>query len=311
MGIAKLIYPYVLFLYFSGYHSIVTFAIGIMLDYPNQTVFMKKVIALLILLLVGSADLPTSGAQEADSGGDSSTVRFRKVNNTAFQPGEVLKFRLHYGFINAGIGELRIKEGTVRMANKDCWHIVATGRSINSFDWFYKVRDTYESYIDKEAIMPWAFARDVYEGGYVFKDFYQFDHYQKKVTTKGVEHKVPLGVQDIVSSFYYARTIDFTNAQKGDIFEVPMFLDELHNFKFKFLGRFTLKTETGTYKVMKFMPVVMKGRVFKSDEDLIVYVSDDANKIPLEIKANILVGAVRMSLTGYEGLRNPMTSKIR
>lgn len=118
--------------------------------------------------------------------------------------------------------------------------------------------------------------------------------------------------QDIVSAFYYARTIDFSNARDGDIFEVPMFLDnEMHNFKFKYKGRFKLKTDVGTFRVMKFMPVVMKGRVFKSEEDLVVYVTDDANKIPLEIKANILVGAVRMTLTKYEGLRNPVTSKLK
>ncbi len=274
---------------------------------------MKKFVSLLVVLCcLGATTLP-SGAQEPEAfDGEGKTVSFRRISNTAFQPGEVLKFRLHYGFINAGIGELRIKPGTVHMASKDCYHIVATGKSINSFDWFYKVRDTYETYVDKEAIMPWAFVRDVYEGGYTMKDYYAFDHYQKTVRANGVNYNIPLHTQDIVSSFYYARTIDFTDAKKGDVFEVPMFLDkELHNFKFRFLGRFTLKTDAGTFKVMKFMPVVMKGRVFKNDEDLIVYVSDDANKIPLEIKANILVGSVRMTLTGYEGLRNPMTSRIK
>src|SRR5690606_39107566 len=159
------------------------------------------------------------------------------------------------------------------------------GRTINSFDWFYKVRDKYESYVDREAIMPWAFARDVNEGGFLMTDHYAFDHHQKKVVSKGVSYNIPVHTQDIVSSFYYARTIDFTHARDGDIFEVPMFLDnEMHNFKFKFKGRVKLKTDVGTFRVMKFMPVVMKGRVFKSEEDLVVYVTDDANKIPLEIK---------------------------
>ena len=91
-----------------------------------------------------------------------------------------------------------------------------------------------------------------------------------------------------------------------------MFLDkELHDFKFRFLGRETLDLGIGKFKVMVFMPVVMKGRVFKNEEDLIVYVSDDENKIPLQIKANILIGAVKMTLTDYRGLKNPMTSKIQ
>jgi hypothetical protein len=76
------------------------------------------------------------------------------------------------------------------------------------------------------------------------------------------------------------------------------------------MGRTTLNLDKGKFKVMIFMPVVMKGRVFKNEEDLTVYVSDDDNKIPLQIKANILIGSVKMTLTDYSGLKNPLTSKI-
>lgn len=269
---------------------------------------MKKLLLSLLFLVLPAFSLFT-GAQEVDFPAD--TTLFRRVNNQAFQAGEVLKFRLHYGFINAGVSELRVKPQLVSMASKNCYHIVATGRSISSFDWIYKVRDSYETYIDRDALIPWAFVRDINEGGFIMKDYYAFDHYQKKVVANGTTFSIPRHTQDIVSSFYYARTIDFSNAKPGDVFEVPLFLDnEVHRFKFKFAGRAILKTDVGKFRVMKFMPVVMKGRVFKNEEDLIVYVSDDENKIPLEIKANILVGAIKMSITGYEGLKNPMTSKI-
>lgn len=275
---------------------------------------MKSIFISFVFLFSLAVPMLNTDAQETrEADAKDPDKRFRKVNNTAFQPGEVLTFRLHYGFINAGVGELRVKPQAVQMASKSCYHIVASGRTINSFDWFYRVRDKYESYVDREAIMPWAFTRDVDEGGFLLNDFYAFDHYQKKVISKGVTYdNIPLHTQDIVSAFYYARTIDFSQAREGDVFEVPMFLDhEMHNFKFKFKGRVRLKTDVGTFRVLKFMPVVMKGRVFKSEEDLVVYVTDDANKIPLEIKANILVGAVRMTLTGYEGLRNPLTAKLK
>jgi hypothetical protein len=61
---------------------------------------------------------------------------------------------------------------------------------------------------------------------------------------------------------------------------------------------------------MVFMPVVLKGRVFKEEEDLQIYVSDDENKIPVGVKANILVGSVKMTLTDVEGLRNPPRALI-
>jgi hypothetical protein len=235
----------------------------------------------------------------------------RNIQNKAFKEGEVLTFKLHYGFINAGIGELRVMDKSVKVAGKACLHVVATGRTLSSFDWIYKVRDRYETYIDEQAMVPMKFVRDVYEGGYVFKDKYVFDQQTNKVNANGEYFEVPHYVQDIVSSFYFARTLDFRNTRKGDTFQVPMFLDkETHHFKFRFMGRTTLDLEKGKFKVMIFMPVVMKGRVFKDEEDLTVYVSDDDNKIPLQIKANILIGSVKMTLTDYSGLKNPMTSKI-
>lgn len=263
---------------------------------------MKKLLFSLVFVL-STTGLASLEAQE---------YAVRSIQNKAFKEGEVLTFKLHYGFINAGIGELRVMDAPVKVAGKECLHVVATGRTISSFDWIYKVRDRYETFIDKKAMAPMKFVRDVYEGGYVFKDNYAFDQQTNKVNANGEHFDVPHFVQDIVSSFYYARTIDFKHARKGDTFEVPMFLDkETHNFKFKYMGRATLNLDKGKFKVMIFMPVVMTGRVFKSQEDLTVYVSDDDNKIPLQIKANILIGSVKMTLTEYSGLKNPMTSKIQ
>jgi hypothetical protein len=263
---------------------------------------MKKLFFLFVFVFA-STGLASLEAQE---------YAVRSIQNKAFKEGEVLTFKLHYGFINAGIGELRVMEKPVNVLGKECLHVVATGRTISSFDWFYKVRDRYETYIDKQAMVPMKFVRDVYEGGYVFKDNYFFDQQANKVNANGEHFEVPNYVQDIVSSFYYARTVDFSRARKGDTFEVPMFMDkETHNFKFRFMGRATLNLDKGKFKVMIFMPVVMKGRVFKNEEDLTVYVSDDDNKIPLQIKANILIGSVKMTLTDYSGLRNPMSSKIQ
>lgn len=264
---------------------------------------MKKAILTFVFSL---AVIATSQVEAED-------FRVRRVENKAFREGEVLKFKLHYGFINAGIGELRVMDRTANVGGNECLHIVATGRSVSSFDWFFKVRDKFETYIDKQAMVPWKFAKDVYEGGYVFKDDYRFDHQSNVVhVNEKKQFKVPQFTQDIVSSFYFARTLDFKNARKGDTFEVPMFMDdEIHRFKFRFVGREIVDLGIGKFRVMVFMPLVMKGRVFKHEEDLIVYVSDDENKIPLQIKANILIGSVRMTITDYSGLRNPLTSKLK
>ena len=71
-----------------------------------------------------------------------------------------------------------------------------------------------------------------------------------------------------------------------------------------------IKIRKGKYRCIKFCPVVQKGRIFKTEEDLQVWISDDENKIPLLAKANILVGSIKMELTKHEGVKNPI-SKIK
>jgi hypothetical protein len=228
-----------------------------------------------------------------------------------FAAGEYLRYRLHYGFVDAGVGELKVMEETVVMRGQPCYHIVATGATTRSFDWIYKVRDRYESYVMHEGLVPLLFKRDIYEGGFAYRDTYAFDHSARRATSDGKQFVVPDNVQDIVSAFYTARSLDFSEAVPGQVFELPLFLDnETHRFIFRFKGRKSVSTDVGTFRALVFMPVVMKGRVFSSQDDLVVFISDDANKIPLQIKANILVGSVKMTLTEHKGLRHPLSSKI-
>jgi len=229
----------------------------------------------------------------------------------AFEVGEYLRYRLHYGFVDAGVGELRIMDEPVVVRGLPCYHIVATGSTTRSFDWIYKVRDRYESFVTVGGMVPLLFKRDIYEGGFTFRDAYSFDQQARRATSDGKQYVVPEQVQDVVSAFYTARSLDFSQAAMDQVFELPLFLDnETHRFIFRFKGRKVISTDAGKFRALVFMPVVMKGRVFSSQDDLVVYISDDLNKIPLQIKANILVGAVKMTLTDYRGLRYPLSSQI-
>jgi hypothetical protein len=85
-----------------------------------------------------------------------------------------------------------------------------------------------------------------------------------------------------------------------------MFFDENnYDFKLRYLGKEIIKTKFGKVATVKFRPLVQAGRVFKEDESLTVWVSDDQNKIPLRIKASLAVGSLRADLDAYKGLANP------
>ncbi|MGZ3930951.1 MAG: DUF3108 domain-containing protein [Bacteroidia bacterium] len=227
--------------------------------------------------------------------------------NVAFKEGEVLNYRLHYGFIDAGVATLEVKPAVMEISGRKVYHVVGNGYSKGSFDWFFKVRDRYETFIDKDAMVPWMFVRRVDEGGYKFSQDYTFNHYAKKVDVGGGEkHDVPSGVQDMLSAFYAARNLDFSNAKEGDIFSVMTYVDkELWPMKIRYVGKETITTEIGKYNCLKFRPIVQRGRVFKKEEDLNVWITDDKNHIPLRAQAKLLIGSVKMDITGAANLANP------
>lgn len=228
--------------------------------------------------------------------------------NIAFKEGEVLSYRMHYGPVNAGVAILEVKPDLIEVSGRKVYHIVGTGFTTGTTDWFFKVRDKYETYMDKDALLPWMFVRNVNEGGYKFSQNYTFNHYTKKVDVGGGEKfDVPAGVQDMVSAFYSARNLDLDKAKDGDIFTLNCFLDkEIWPLKIKFIGRETIETDLGKVKALKFRPIVQKGRVFKKEEDLNVWISDDDNHIVLKAQADVLIGSIKMEVTKAINLANPI-----
>lgn len=228
-------------------------------------------------------------------------------NNIAFKEGELLTYRMHYGMLNGGIAVLEVKPDIINVNGRKVYHIVGSGYSTGATDWVFKVRDRYETYMDKDALLPWLFVRRVDEGGYKFSQDYVFNHYTKKVDVGNNEKfDVPSGIQDMVSAFYSARNLDLSNAKEGDLFTLNCFLDkEVWPLKIKFVGKEVISTDIGKYRCLKFRPIVQKGRIFKKEEDLNVWISDDKNHIVIRAQADVLVGSIRMDITSVKNLANP------
>lgn len=231
----------------------------------------------------------------------------RKITNEAFKRGEILSYRIHYGFMDAATATLQVTDENKSLGGRSTYHIIGIGLSKGSFDWFFKVRDRYETYIDEEAMVPWMFIRRVNEGGYIINQNYVFNHYKKKVDCDGKVYDAPEFAQDMISSFYYARCLDFSNAKEGQIFSIPSFVDaEPFSLQIKFVGKETIKTEFGKIKCLKFRPVLQKGRIFKNEDDLKVWITDDKNHIPIRAQCDILFGSLKMDLQSYANLATPL-----
>jgi hypothetical protein len=210
-------------------------------------------------------------------------------------------------FLSSGYITLEVKEEEKKFGDRPAYHIVGTGQTKGAFDWFFKVRDRYETYIDERSIAPWVFIRRVDEGGYKINQNYVFNHYKQSVNADGKNFEIPAYTQDMLSTFYYARSLDFSNAKPGQIFEMESLMDnELYPVKIRYMGKETITTDLGTFRCIKFRPVVQTGRVFKKEEDLNVWITDDKNHIPVRAQAEILVGSIKMDLLEYKNLANPV-----
>jgi hypothetical protein len=242
----------------------------------------------------------------------SSNKELRKIQHNIFKPGEKLEYLVHYGFIDAGTASIELVDEKRTISGRSVYRVIGIGETKWTFDWFFKVRDRYETYIDVDGVFPWLFIRRVDEGGYIINQDYKFNPLKNQVDNgKGKIFDTPDYVQDMVSAFYYARTLDMRNAKPGDVFTIDSFVDnEVYPAQIRYVGTETISIKNGKYRCLKFNPVVQKGRIFKKEEDLRVYITDDENKIPVLLEAKILVGSVKMELTNYKGLANPI-AKIK
>lgn len=231
----------------------------------------------------------------------------RKISHNVFKAGEQLEYRLHYGVINAGTAKLEVKKIDQKITGREIYHIVGSGKTKGAFDWFFKVRDRYETFLDVDGVFPWAFKRDVNEGGYKIKQNYKFAQTKNKVDNgEGKSFETPNGIQDMLSAFYYARAIDYSNAKVGEVFTIWSFVDdEIWPLRIRYLGKDEIKVSGDNYKALKFCPVVQEGRLFENEDDVAVWISDDGNKIPLLAQGKVLIGSVKMELTKARGLANP------
>lgn len=231
--------------------------------------------------------------------------------NSAFQVGEWLRFRIHYGILNASYATLHVKSDT--MNGVPVYHVVGNGKTTGFASIFFKVDDTYESYFGMKDGKPYKFVRKIDEGGYTKDIEINFDHrdhsaeLNDKKNNKKFNFAVNNDIQDLVSAFYFLRNnYKVEDLEVGKSIELNMLYDDdgVFKFKLKYLGTEVLKTKYGKVDCLKFRPYVQSGRVFKEQESLALWVSNDLNKIPIRIKADLAVGSVKADLDGYNGLKN-------
>ncbi|TDL99943.1 MAG: DUF3108 domain-containing protein [Flavobacteriaceae bacterium] len=229
-----------------------------------------------------------------------------------YKAGEFLKYRFHYGSMNAGFATLTVYDA--KYNNEPHHYIKGYGYSTGVVSSFFKVEDHYESYINKATGIPSKSVRNINEGGYTKNQVTYFNHAKNSATVSDKKngtnksYKVHAKIQDMLSSLYYLRNQDFSKKKVGDSVDMDIFLDEeIYPFKVKITAKGVVKeTKFGKIKCIALKPLVQAGRIFKEKESLTIYVSEDSNLVPIQVKADILVGSLKADLEEYKNLVEPL-----
>ncbi len=251
---------------------------------------MKKILLLLTILLYAN-----SPAQKLDN----------------IQSGEVLNYRIHYGFLNAGNATLTTLKTTYK--GQPHFYVKGYGRTTGAVRAFFKVEDNYQSFINYNTGLPSFYVRNVQEGGYTqhFETVFNHDKQNLILTDKEKNTSVIVNsakdVQDMLSAFYYLRSLDPSDLKVGSVKKLNVWIDdELFPFQVKVVGKENISTKFGTINCLKLVPQVISGRVFKDKEGVTLWVSNDKNLVPIAVKAELAVGSLKASIDSYKNVKYPM-----
>lgn len=239
--------------------------------------------------------------------------QYRTVKNASFRRGETLNYRLHYGFINAGEAVMEISDKIHLVNNRPCYQIDVQGKSTGMFDYILRIRDTWGTYMDTSAMLPHRAYRYIEEGKYRKNETTDFDHFKDSAVVKVFDKKnsnlekskksyrIPENSQDMISGYYYLRTFDYNKMAVGQIIDLSGFFEDTnYNFKVRYLGREVLDTDLGKMKAIILQPMMPENDLFDGEDAIKLWISDDKNKIPLKVQAEMFVGAVEIDITGYK-----------
>jgi hypothetical protein len=234
----------------------------------------------------------------------------RVLKNEAFGVGETLVYDVNYGFITAGEAVMAVTRYDT-VAGRKAYRVEFTVNSLPSFSWIYKVEDLYRTFIDVEWLAPLRFEQHIREGTYRRDFVADFDQVRNVATTTEGHYPIPPYVHDIMSAFYYARTLDLSKFQPGDgVMLSNFYKDKTHDLMVKFLGRQELEVEAGKFRTLVVEPLVKEGGLFKSEGRIVIWLTDDELKVPVRVNTKVVIGSIDTELKAYSGLIGPVRARI-
>jgi len=237
------------------------------------------------------------------------------LNSEMFVRGEYMRYKVHYGFMNAGYVHLEVGKDLVKRYGRDCFYVRGRGESNGVFGRFFRVEDTYESFVDAETLLPVQFNRDIREGNFEHYSETWFNREQGRawfLDEKGLttRYLVPDGIHDVLSAHYHLRGVDFDMLGEGEEIPLQYFMDrKVIDLKVQYGGKEVIRVGRTYYDGIRLELALDKAKVVKGEGKVTAWFSDDGNRIPLRIRSELKVGSIKADLVEAQGLRYPFSAK--
>lgn len=243
---------------------------------------------------------------------------FPLVQNESFTKGEVLEYKMSYGIFTIGKGSTVIHDTYFKMNNRECFKVDVFGQTTGMVNWVADVNDQWGAYIDTVALLPHMTYRKIREGKYKKDEVITFNHATRKIEAKVLNQKTgqfkepeyfdaPPQVRDLIAGFMFMRTQDFSKIKVNDTIVVEGFFeDTVYKLKILYKGKETVRTKAGKFNAIVLKPLMPDNKLFNGENSITAWFSDDKNRIPIKISANMFIGSAGVELTSYAGVKNPL-----
>ncbi|OJU53332.1 MAG: hypothetical protein BGN96_09545 [Bacteroidales bacterium 45-6] len=243
--------------------------------------------------------------------------------NKFFKPGENLTYDLYfkYGIITSKAGHASLFTQRTRYNNDSAYKMSLVSHSTGAARKFFKLDDTLACFMSLK-LRPLAFWKDAHEGDehtverqtYSYLPNGEIKIQARRVKNGEERHNVTLMTNrctyDMMSIVYYARTLDYENMKKDSKTNV-VFISGRNkvNMQVQYLGIEKVKANNGqSYSCHKLSLAILDDAFTNKEDAMKVYITNDLNRVPIQIESKLKVGSTRATLKTYAGLMNPVGS---
>ena len=239
-----------------------------------------------------------------------------EIRQRSFQAGETLTYKVMFGWFAVGKAKMKIQDKYYRINHRDCYKVDIWGKTSGVVDWVATVDDHWGAYIDTSSVVTHLAFRNIKEGRYRLNEIVRFDHVTDMIEAKVIDKKTgnykepmyyqaPNNIRDMIGGFLYLRTVDFGSMNSGDTVQVSGFFEnQFYHLKIVYIGKEVINTKVGKFNTLKLVPVMPDNTLFDGENSIFVWISDDENKIPVKVEAEMFIGHAGIEVIEVENLRN-------